>query len=172
MFFFSSFQFCTIFFFRMGGCVFCPFLFFFEGLFPLNLTFFLRYAGYSGTEVSCTHNVFLFVSFLRSLVLKVCYLIDLSTVNLALYILFFFVLFMCHGTLCHKNMCLRTLCSGRPSGLSSLSARSSDDSHSSQTWLLYVCACVSSCMYFLSAQEVLPWVGILNSCVFSLIWAF
>ena len=124
-------------------------------MFPLNLTFFWRYSGYSATEVSCTHNVFLFDSFLRSLVLKVCHLIDLSTVNLALYILVFFVLFMCHGTLCHKNMCVRTLCSGRPSGLSSLSARSSDESHSTQKWPLYVCAYVSSCMLFFECSRSL-----------------
>ena len=95
-FFFRHFNSVPIFF--SNGWVFIlPFFIFFcgfFGLFPLNLAFFLRYAGYSGTEVSCTHSVFLFVSFLRSLVLKVCYLIDLLTVNLALYILFF-LLFSC-----------------------------------------------------------------------------
>jgi len=68
-------------------------LFFFlwiYGLFPLNSAFFWAIFGISrtATQVSCTHNVFLFVSFLRSLVLKVCHLIHLS-VNLALYILVF-----------------------------------------------------------------------------------
>ena len=105
-----------------------------------------------------TQCVFLFVSFLRSLtalsvfkcVLSIWCFVKCQSGTIYSVVV---VIFMCHGTLCHKNMCLRTLCSARPSGLSSLSARSSDESHSTQKWPLYVCAYVSSCMLFFSCSR-------------------
>ena len=83
------------FFFSHGWVCILPFFNFFRGffgLFPLNLAFLLWFAGYSGTEVSCTHSVFFYlflfyVLLQHYLFLNVCYLFGvLLSVNLALYI--------------------------------------------------------------------------------------